>query len=70
MFTRWPLHARVLANLVDGSAIDGLLIARRGLLLVLSDCTVHTPGAEPQAVDGEVYIERDRVLYLQKPRGG
>lgn len=70
MFSRWPLFARVLVNLTDGSAIDGLLIEQKGPLLVLSDCTVHFASAEPMTVDGEIYIERDRVLYLQKPRGG
>jgi hypothetical protein len=70
MFSRWPLFARVLVNLTDGTAIDGLLVEQKGALLVLSDCTVHFAGAEPQNVDGEIYIERDRVLYLQKPRGG
>jgi hypothetical protein len=69
-FSRWPLFARVLVNLTDGTAMDGLLITQRGPLLVLSDVTVYTPATEPQHVDGEVYIERDRVLYLQKPRGG
>lgn len=59
-----------MVNLTDGTALDALLIAQKGPLLVLSDATLYSPGAEPQAVDGEVYIERDRVLYLQKPRGG
>lgn len=70
MFRRWPMYARVLANLDDGTAVDGLLIHRSGPLLIFSDCTVHSPDSEPQQVDGEIYIERDRVLYLQKPRGG
>lgn len=70
MFNRWPVRHRVLANLTDGTAIDGLLIEAKGPLMVLSDCTVYTPNCEPSNVDGEIYIERDRVLYLQKPRGG
>lgn len=69
MFTRWPTFHRVLASLTDGTAIDGLLIDVRGPLMVLTDATVHTAGTEPLKVDGEIYIERSRVLYLQKPRG-
>ena len=65
MYSRWPVYERVLANLIDGSAINGLLIRRSGPLLVLSDCTLFTPGAEAHQLDGNVYIERSRVLYLQ-----
>lgn len=65
MLARWPIYERVLANLIDGSAIDGILVARRGPLLIFADCTLFTPSAEATPLDGEVYIERDRVLYLQ-----
>lgn len=65
MYSRWPVYERVLANLIDGSAIDGLLIRRSGPLLVLSDCTLYTHAGQPQRLDGNVYIERGRVLYLQ-----
>lgn len=64
-FNNWPMYDRVLANLIDGSAIEGLLIDRRGPLLVLSDATLYTASAEPAPLDGEIYIERDRILYLQ-----
>ncbi len=65
MLNRWPVYERVLANLIDGSAIDGLLVARRGQLLVLADATLLTEGHEPAQLDGEIYIERSRVLFLQ-----
>lgn len=72
LFSRWPMYDRVLVNLTDGSALDGLLIDQRGPLLVLSDCTLFTASAEPAPLDGEVYVERDRVLYMQTapPKGG
>ncbi len=72
LFPKWPLYDRVLCNLVNGNAIDGLLIDRRGPLLVLSDAVLHTEGGQPVALDGEIYIERQQVLYLQTapPRGG
>jgi hypothetical protein len=65
MLSRWPIHERVLASLIDGSAIDGILIDRRGPLLIMADCTLYTATSEPAPLDGEIYIERDRVLYLQ-----
>jgi hypothetical protein len=64
-WSRWPVYDRVFVNLVDGSAIDGLLIARRGQLLVLADATLHTDSAEPVGLDGDVYVERSRILFLQ-----
>lgn len=67
-WNRWPIYERVLVNLIDGSAIDGLLIGQRGPLLVLSDAALYTPEHEPAPLDGEIYIERDRVLYLQTSR--
>lgn len=71
MLSRWPVYERVLVNLIDGSAIDGLLIARRGELLVLSDATLLTDAHEPAALDGDIYVERSRVLFLQTaaPKG-
>lgn len=71
-FHRWPIFDRVLVNLIDGSAIDGVLVARRGPLLVLSDATLLTASAEPSRMDGEIYIERAQVLFLQAttPKGG
>lgn len=65
MFSRWPVLERVLVNLTDGSALDGVLIRKSGPLIVLSDSTLYTRGGEPQRLDGNLYIERDRVLYMQ-----
>lgn len=68
MLSRWPVYERVLANLDDGTAIDGVLIRKSGPLLVLADTTLYTPGMQPVTLDGEIYLERVRVLYLQKSR--
>jgi len=65
MFNRWPVYARVLVSLIDGSALEGLLTRKAGPLIVLSDATLYTREGEPARLDGDVYIERDRVLYLQ-----
>lgn len=62
---RLAVRRRVLANLIDGQAMNGVLIARRGRYLVLRDVTLLSPGAEPTAMDGEVLLDRDRVDFLQ-----
>lgn len=68
-WSRWPVFERILVNLVDGSAIDGLLIDQRGPLLVLADATLLTDASEPAPLDGKVYIEREQVLFLQARAG-
>jgi hypothetical protein len=65
MLNRWPIYDRVLVNLTDGSAIDGLLIDRRGPLLILTDATLLTDSHEPAQLDGDIYIERTRVQFIQ-----
>ena len=62
---RLAVRRRVLANLIDGQAMNGVLYARRGRYLVLRDVTLHTPGTEPTQMDGEVLLDRDRVDFLQ-----
>jgi small nuclear ribonucleoprotein (snRNP)-like protein len=69
MFNTWPKYRRVLVNLDDDRAIDGLLIAVRGPLLVLADASLLVPGREPAPMDGHIYIERTRVIFLQASPG-
>lgn len=65
-WSRWPVRRRVLVNLDDGRAFDGILWARRGPLLVLRDARLLDPAApEAVATDGEVVIERRRVVFIQ-----
>lgn len=65
MWSRWPLRRRVLVNLLDGRAFDGLLFSRRGPLLELRDASLLEPGADPVTVDGAVIIERHQVAFIQ-----
>ncbi len=62
---RWPLYERVLVSLVSGDAISGLLVATRGPLLVLTRARLLSETAEPTDLDGQVYVERTKVLFLQ-----
>ena len=66
---RTALRQRVLVNLVDGSAFDAVLWARRGRLLVLRDAKLIEPGAEAAPADGEVLVDRDRVAFVQARYG-
>lgn len=65
MLSRWPVYERVLINLTNGSAINGLLVAQKGPLLVLADATLLMEAQDPVVLDGEIYIERTQVLFLQ-----
>lgn len=70
--TKWPICERVLINLVNGDAIAGLLIDRKGPLLVLAHAALISADAtKPADVDGHVYIERTQVLFIQviPPKG-
>lgn len=70
--SHWPILDRVLVNLVDGSAIDGLLVGKRGPLLVLADAQLLTTASEPARMDGQVFVERTQILFIQSrlPKGG
>lgn len=59
-------HHRMLVNLVDGSAIEGVLWDERGPLLVVRDGRLFAPGAsDPTPLDGEVIVARDRIAFVQ-----
>lgn len=67
---RWwvwrPLvHRRVLAQLDTGVTIAGIVLSRRGPLLVLGDVTVHTSGEQQTSADGTAVVERSRVVWMQ-----
>jgi len=67
----WPICERVLVNLHSGDAVSGVLIAQRRSLLVLANAALISSGTdEPTAMDGQVYIERSQVAFLQAMKGG
>lgn len=65
-FRRLLVHRQVVVNLDDGSAVQGVLFTKTGPLIVVKNATLHEPGAEPVRLDGDVVIERPRVLYIQR----
>jgi hypothetical protein len=66
---RTAVRKRVVVNLQD-KAFRGVLWAKRGPLLVLRDAELLEAGREPQAVDGEIVVERSRVEFMQVLAGG
>ena len=63
-WSRTAVRRRVVVNLGD-EAVDGVLWARRGRLLVLRDARLLVPGREPTVMDGDVIVDRDRVQWVQ-----
>lgn len=66
-FRRAIERRRVVVNLLDGSSIAGVFYRQDGPLLVLKNATYMEPGAQPADLDGDIVIERDRVLFIQAP---
>lgn len=62
---RFLLRRRVVVNLRTGKAVEGVLVDRRGDLLVLKSARLLEPGAAPVVVDGDVVIERRNVDFVQ-----
>jgi hypothetical protein len=62
---RWPVRRRVLVNLTDGRAFDGILYRKAGPLLELRGAALLEPGNEPVAVDGAVIVERHKIAFIQ-----
>jgi hypothetical protein len=63
-YGRVAISRRVVVNLTDGSAIEGVLWDERRPLLVLRSAHLHTHG-QTSPMDGEVVIHADRVLFVQ-----
>lgn len=65
-YKRLIVHRRVVVNLRDGQSFSGLLIDEKGPLLVLADAQfIESQASGWTPVDGQVYLERDRVLFVQ-----
>lgn len=61
------IHRRVVVNLDDGTAFAGVLLQERGPLLCLGNAQVFSEG-QWAPMDGLVWIERPRVLFVQEPQ--
>lgn len=63
-YKRVVLHRKVILNLTDGTAIEGVLWAEEGPLLVLRGATMHEAGSQVD-MDGEILVHTDRVRFAQ-----
>lgn len=61
---RVVLHRRIIVNLTDGTAIEGVLWDEQGPLLVLRGAIMHENGQRAE-MDGEVVIDRERIRFAQ-----
>lgn len=59
------IAGRVIVQLDSDHAVSGVLVERRGPLLVLADAKVHAPNHPPVPADGRAVIEHARVLWIQ-----
>ena len=61
------IRRRVMVQVDTGLTFEGVVLSRRGPLLVLGDVTVHDPGANPPRAkaDGQSVLERRRVVWIQ-----
>ncbi|MEX1078890.1 MAG: hypothetical protein WED09_07265 [Homoserinimonas sp.] len=64
-FTRLVVRRKVVVNLRDGQAIEGVLFKQSGPLLVVKNATFLEEGVDPMPLDGDTVIERDQVLFIQ-----
>lgn len=68
MFRRWRrlgIHRRLLVNLTTDKAIAGVLMERRGPLLVLKNAQLLEAGRNPVRIDGEAIVDTANVDFIQ-----
>lgn len=62
------IRRRVMVQIDTGQSFEGVVLSRRGPLLVLGHVKVHTEGVKGQVstpADGRTVIERSRVMWIQ-----
>lgn len=64
-YSRVVLHHRVMVNLTNGKAVEGVIWDEVRDLLVLKGAVLHDPGASPVVLDGEVVVERSKIDFVQ-----
>lgn len=62
---RMLVRRRVLVVLADEHTISGVLYEQRGELLLLRNCTIYAGSTNGHPADGDVIVERSRVLWIQ-----
>ncbi|WP_051637266.1 hypothetical protein [Rhodococcus sp. UNC363MFTsu5.1] len=63
---RLRIRRRALVSLKTGNAVSGVIIRGSGRWVVVADAMVHDRDASaPTPADGEIWIERANVDYVQ-----
>lgn len=63
---RLRIRSRALVSLRTGNAVSGVIIRSAGAWIVVADPLVHDVAATtPTPADGEIWIERVNVDYIQ-----
>ncbi|EAS0269371.1 hypothetical protein E7939_22010 [Salmonella enterica] len=63
----YVVHQRVVINLKSGTAVIGVVTARKRTFCVVRDAQVVEPGSNPVRADGEVLVDRAEIDYIQIP---
>jgi hypothetical protein len=59
---------RYLVTLASGEAFDGILVDLDASHIVLADAESVRPDGERIKVDGQLWLPRPNVLYMQRPK--
>lgn len=62
---RTALGRKVSVSLKTDKAIAGVLVYRRGTLLILKGARLHEGGRDPVLLDGDVIVDRSNVDFVQ-----
>ena len=63
--SRQKIVGRVMVNLIDGTALEGVLLASTRHQLTLGNAKLVGESTEPIPLDGTVYVERSTVHFVQ-----
>lgn len=62
----YAVHQRVVINLKSGTAVMGVMVAKKRTFCVIKDAEVIDPGARtPSRADGEIVVEKSEIDYIQ-----
>jgi hypothetical protein len=62
---RQKIVGRVMVNLIDGTALEGVLLRTTRTQLTLGSAKLVGESTEPIPLDGTVYVERSTVHFVQ-----
>lgn len=63
----YAVHQRVVINLKSGTAVAGVVVAKKRSFCILRDAEVVEPGGHPVRADGEILVDRCEIDYIQIP---